>query len=108
MSIPTENETWVVEAGDAVIRKKASAGVGSLAPQEKLLYCLWVADYGMRNAGDLDAASDIYPEFQKEAAGLARTLALPFTYETFLLPKSVLQSQYLDRFERVCDEIKGA
>ena len=51
----TNKETWLVGAGDAVITK--NAGGVSLSPVERLVYCLWVADYGMRNAGDLDAAA---------------------------------------------------
>jgi hypothetical protein len=51
MTVQIDNETWVIEAGDAVIQKKARSGMGSLAPWERLVYCLWVADYGMRNAG---------------------------------------------------------
>lgn len=37
-------ETWVVEAGDVIITKRAR-GV-RLSPLERLVYCLWVADYG--------------------------------------------------------------
>jgi len=37
-------ETWVVEAGDDIITKRAR-GV-RLSPLERLVYCLWVADYG--------------------------------------------------------------
>ena len=65
----TDNETWVVEAGDTVIQKKASCGIERLSPWERLVYCLWVADYGMRNAGDhmfgrrlLGAGGSITPE----------------------------------------------
>jgi hypothetical protein len=108
MSAPTDNETWVIEAGDGVIRKKASGGSGVLAPKEKLLYCLWVADYGMRNAGDLDTARDVCATFQEEGAALAKSLSLEFTHETFALPEKILQRQYFERFDRVCDEIKRA
>jgi hypothetical protein len=87
MSAPTDNETWVIETGDAIIQKKASAGVTALAPKEKLLYCLWVADYFMRNAGDLETARDLYAGFQEEGATLAKSLALDFTSETFALPE---------------------
>ena len=55
----TDNETWIIEAGDAVIQKEARLGIGRLTPWEALVYCVWVADYGMRNAGDLDTAEDL-------------------------------------------------
>jgi hypothetical protein len=101
-----DNETWVVEAGDFVITKKAE-GV-SMSPAERLVYCLWVADYGMRNAGDLDTASDLYQGFQSEAAGLAKGLGLLFTRQSFELPAGVLQAEYFERFDRICAEVRGA
>jgi hypothetical protein len=106
MSTPTANETWIIEAGDDVIEKKARDGINSLSPMERLIYCLWVADYGMRNAGDLDAARDVYAEFQSEAARLAEALRLPATYKAFALPTADLQHQYFGRFEEMCDEIR--
>ena len=61
-----DNETWLLERGGEVIEKMASSGEGSLNAREKLVYCLWVADYGMRNAGDLDTAGDVYEKFLSE------------------------------------------
>ena len=106
MSAPTSNETWLIEAGDAVIQKKAREGTGSLSPVERLIYCLWVADYGMRNAGDLDTAQDLYAHFQTEAARLAQDLDLQATHDAFALPTADLQGQYFERFEEICDEIR--
>jgi hypothetical protein len=108
MAGPTDNETWIIEAGDDVVHKKADHGRSSLTPLEQLIYCLWVADYGMRNAGDLDAAIDLYPEFQSEGRRLAGVLSLPFTLATFSLTSDELATQYFERFERMCDEIKNA
>jgi hypothetical protein len=108
MSAPSDNESWVIDTGDAVIQKKSRGGMTSLSAQERLIYCLWVADYGMRNAGDLDTARDVYPDFQTEASRLARELSLPFTGESFSLPKALLQNEYLERFDRICDEIRNA
>jgi hypothetical protein len=108
MAVPSENETWVIEIGDAVIRKEAGSGAASLLPWEKLVHCLWVADYGMRNAGDLDTAADVYSQFQSEGVQLARELSLPFTLEVFSLPRNELENQYFDKFDSVCEEIKVA
>jgi hypothetical protein len=58
-----DNQSWIVKAGDAVIKMKVASGAQSLTPPERLIYCLWVADYGMRNAGDLETAKDLYREF---------------------------------------------
>lgn len=107
MSTPTDNETWIIEAGDNVIQKKAAIGIHSLAPRERLIYCLWVADYGMRNADDLATASDLCPDFQAEAVALASQLSLPFTRESFALAPETLQQQYFQRFDRICAELKS-
>jgi hypothetical protein len=108
MSPHRDNETWIVDAGDAVIARKAIIGTAGLSPAERLVYCLWVVDYGMRNAGDLDTARDLYPDFQREAVELAGDFGLEFTRESFSLPTEALQGQYFERFDRICDEIKDA
>jgi hypothetical protein len=38
MAIPSDNETWVIEIGDAVIRKEAQSGSHTLLPWEKLVH----------------------------------------------------------------------
>jgi len=108
MAAPSTNETWIIEVGDDVIHKMARFGDDSLSPWQQLVYCVWVADYGIRNAGDLRAAQDVYPEFKEEAERLADDLSLSFTRETFALDQKTLELEYYSRFERICDEIKGA
>ena len=101
------NETWIIESGDQVIQKEAQSGAGSLTSLEKLVYCLWVADYGMRNAGDLDTAQDVHPGFHMEAKRLANELRLPSTHESFSLAKPELERAYFDRFDLICHEIRS-
>ena len=108
MSAHTANQTWVVKTGDRVIQKKAKAGAASLSDWERLVYCLWVADYMMRNAGDFANAEAMYPTFRTDAAQLAERLGLAVTRDTFSLPERKLQKEYLRRFEQVVDEIKNA
>jgi len=108
MSVPSENENWIIEAGDGVIRKKAKDGISTLSTRERLIYCLWIADYCMRNAGDFANAPDLYPAFQQEAVFFATELSLWFTQESFSLAIPALQQQYFERFDRLCDEIKHA
>jgi hypothetical protein len=108
MSAHTENETWVIEAGDVVISKQAHRGIESLSPWEMLVYCLWVADYGMRNAGDLDTAADVYPDFHLNAERMANALSLRLTQQAFSLSRSELEREYFDRFESICNEIRAA
>jgi hypothetical protein len=108
MNAHTENQTWIVEAGDSVIRKEAESGVASLSDWERLVYCLWVADYMMCNAGDFANAQDMYPTFQSDATQLAERLGLEAAREAFSLSQRKLQEEYFSRFERICDEIKSA
>jgi hypothetical protein len=108
MTAPIDNETWVIEAGDAVIDKEARSGSGSVRPWERLVYCLWVADYGMRNAGDLNAAEDVHADFQSEGRRLAEELSLRLTHEAFSLPRSALEKEYFIRFDEICHEIRNA
>jgi len=108
MNAHSDNQSWVVNRGGLVIEKKAKSGPGSLNDWERLLYCLWVVDYMMRNAGDLANAADMYPNWQTDAKRLATGLSLPGTKEVFSLSKKKLQAEYFDRFEAVCSEIKNA
>jgi hypothetical protein len=62
----------------------------------------------MRNAGDLDAAADVYAEFHSNARRIAEELSLGLTHQAFSLPQSDLEREYFDRFESICDEIRDA
>lgn len=108
MSAHSENESWVVHRGAEVIDKKARLGESNLNTWERLVYCLWATDYMMRNAGTLANARDLYPSFQKDGARFAKELKLPATSETFSLSRRMLEEEYFDRFEGICNEIKSA
>jgi len=96
-----DNETWVVEEGDRIIQKKARLGFDRLTDWERLVYSLWVADYGMRNAGDLSTARGVYADFQSVALHAAKILSLPTTCGAFELAPNTLQERYFDLFEAV-------
>jgi hypothetical protein len=100
-----ELETWIIEIGGGVIEKKAAYGEDALTPLERLIYCVWVADYGMQNAGDLDTASDVYPQFQEEGASLARDLGASRTHALFALPTTELEGCHFDLLSGVVDEL---
>jgi len=108
MNPHTKNQSWVVHRGGDVVEKKAQVGSASLSDWERLVYCLWVTDYMMRNAGDFANAEVMYPDFQSDAKEFAKRLGLAVTHEAFSLSRRKLQREYLDRFEAICDEIKGA
>jgi hypothetical protein len=107
MTAHSENESWVVYRGGQVVERKAQVGVPGLNDWERLVYCLWVADYMMRNAGDFANAVDMYPTFQSDAAQFAQRLGLTATFEAFSLSQRKLQKEYFERFEQICDEIKS-
>ncbi len=100
-----ELETWIVEVGGEVIEKEAARGRAALTPLERLIYCVWVADYSMRNAGDLVTASDVYGRFQEEAGSLAIELGMSRTHTAFTLPTKELEKQYFDLLSGILDEI---
>jgi hypothetical protein len=108
MSAVSENESWVVERGAVVIEKKAQSSVASLSAWEQLVYCLWVADYMMRNAGDFANAVDMNPDFQSYAKLFAEQLSLPATCDAFSFSQGKLQREYFERFEAICNEIRSA
>jgi hypothetical protein len=108
MAVPIDNETWLIQAGDAVIQKRASQGLDSLGPWESLVYCLWVADYGMRNAGDLNAAHAVYADYQSEGRLIAEDMGLRLTQEAFSLSPRELEREYFNRFDQICHEIRTA
>ena len=108
MSVPTNNETWVIERGDVIMRKEAQNGRESLGVWERLVYCLWVADYGMRNAGDLRAAWDVDANFQTEGRRIAGELSLPLAHRLFSLAPRDFEREYFGRFESTCTEIRNA
>ena len=101
-----DHETWLLDAGGDVIAKQARGE--RLSSVERLVYCLWVADYGMRNAGDLETARDLHPSFQRDAVRLAEALGLRVTQAAFALPPEALEAAYLDRFDAVCAEVRDA
>ena len=98
-------ETWLIESGHAIIEKKSERGAEALTDMERLTYCLWVADYGMTNAGDLRTSKDLYPDFQIEGLKLAQKLDLTATAQAFGLNRRQLERSYFDRFSSMCEEI---
>ena len=102
-----DNETWLIDYGDEVIAKKASVGFDSLSPKEKTTYCLWVADYSMRNAGDLQSACDLYPEFLEEGLRLAKVMDLKKLIELFQNDKLEFEKNFFNLFNEACNELRN-
>ena len=104
--MPTGNENWILDEGDKIIQKMAGSSFDNLTVWELLVYCLWVADYGMTNAGDLDAASDVYAEFQTTALKCAQSLSLRKSVEAFSMTRSNLEKVYAGLFDAICEELQ--
>jgi hypothetical protein len=104
----SEWENWLIETGDDIIHKKAATGWQNLSDAEKLTYCLWVLDYGMRNAGDVQTAADVFPEFQSEGETSARRLGLSDVAALFGDVNSLSQQSYFDAFDETCRSVSGA
>jgi len=101
-----DDETWLLEEGDRVIEKKAAEGYSSLGPRERLIYCLWAADYGMRNAGDLTTAADLHPTFLRDGQSAAQELDFPRCTAAFSLPNKKLEERYFDLFDGIVAELR--
>ena len=108
MDADLENETWVVERGGSVAERLSDATDKSVNALDRVIYCLWVTDYGMRNAGDLESATDLYPAFQTEGVALARALGLANTQRLFSLPTIELEQKYFELLGDVCRELQAA
>ena len=103
-----ELETWIIEVGSSVVEKKSASEGETLTPLETLIYCVWVADYSMRNAGDLETAADVHADFQREAAVLAASLGLVQTRAAFELTSARLEERYFDLLGAIVAELSGA
>ncbi|GAB5401985.1 MAG: hypothetical protein Aurels2KO_02160 [Aureliella sp.] len=104
----TDNEKWLLETSNSIIATCANGDDTNLAPADRLIYCLWIADYGMRNAGDLTAAADLAETFHTDGRFISAELGLPRTTELFLLDTKEFERGYFDVFDDVCNELRGA
>jgi hypothetical protein len=107
-SADEDHETWLIEEGHLVMERLTSEGQASLSDIEKLIYALWVADYGMRNAGDLDTAAEVSPTFLGDGLQAALACQLPVSTKFFGLSAGQLEEQYFELFDPVVDEVRAA
>lgn len=101
-----DDQTWLIDIGHAIIEKKRTCGIDGLTPRERLIHCLWVADYSMRNAGDLATARDLDARFPTDARAAATALNLPQTIAAFSLSEGELERRFFDLFGPVCAELR--
>jgi len=101
-----DNQTWLIDEGHGVIEKKTAIGVANLLPRERLIHCWWIADYSMRNAGDLATARELDPHYRSDGLAAAQALALARASAAFALSEGELERRFFDLFDGVCDELR--
>jgi len=103
--LPPDYESWLIDEAESVIRRKASVSLACMSPWERALYCLWVADYSVRNAGDLQAAYDLEADFKSAGLQAALALRLPAVSALFSLDDREFLRRYLATFDSICREL---
>ena len=101
-----DNQTWLIDAGHDIIEKKRAQGREALTPRERLIHCFWIADYSMRNAGDLATARDLDFYYRTDGARAAAALDLPVAASLFALSEGELERRFFDLFDAVCAELR--
>ena len=101
-------ESWLLDAGDEVVRKKAQGGIGSLSDLEKAIYCMWVLDYAVRNSGTLEPLQELYPAARDELLAFARARRLEALagWLGSAADEAAFCAQYYDHFEQRCTELR--
>jgi hypothetical protein len=103
----SELEDWIIDKGDAVIQRRAFYPE-HVSPEENLVYCFWCVDYGMRNAGDLEAALQIKSDVMAEGLRLSTELGLTECRSFFSQSRREVEKRYFGQFETVCSELEAA
>jgi len=104
--VEVDDQTWLIDIGHAIIEKKRAGGIDGLTPRERLIHCLWIADYSMRSAGDLATARDLDARFVADARAAATALDLPQAIAAFSLSEGELERRFFDLFGPVCAELR--
>ena len=103
-----DEETWLLKEGHHVIERKSVDGYAALNARDRLIYCVWAADYGMRNAGDLATAANLHPTFLRDGHSAAQALGLPRCTDAFSLSCKDLEDRYFALFDGIVAELRAA
>jgi hypothetical protein len=102
-------ETWLLEAGDEIIGKRAAQGEASLTPAEQAIHCMWALDYAVRNAGSLDALEDVHETAIEDLAAFARAQKIDVL--STLLDQTGDEEAFIDayyeQFDAACTALKS-
>jgi hypothetical protein len=108
MKTHSENQRWLGECGTVVIQKKLRDGIGQLNEWEHLLYNVWYTDFMLKTVGRIDEKQTTHSRFRDIAIAIASKLKLTVTADTFRLSISELNSEFSERFDAVCYELREA
>lgn len=103
-----DNETWLLDTGDLVIRKKIDTGYEALSDIEKAIYSLWVIDYAVRNSGTLIPVQDLHPMAIADLLAFARFRDCRLLSALFDRADNADEfcESYYDEFEGACGELR--
>ncbi|WP_086932991.1 hypothetical protein [Agarilytica rhodophyticola] len=105
-----DNETWILEVGDDIIEKKTKSSYESLTLLEQSIYCLWVIDYAVRNAGSLDPIEDLHPSAIDELIANAKAQGWKKIAHLIHCSEEEEEDDFCDRycqdFDESCNELR--
>jgi|GEM_PF-1319400 len=104
----SDNQSWLHESGYNLSQKKDEDGFANLNPWDRLIYCLWIADFGIRKEGSLSAAMNMYEDFQTEGKRAAQELSLRHCHKSFSLAPEEFGECFLENINTLCDEVRKA
>lgn len=102
-------ESWLINAADAVIARRAANDGASLTATERAIYCLWVIDYAARNSGTLEPMRELHPAAAAELEAFARDhrLAGLAAWAASTKRESTFCRRYHDTFAAACEELRA-
>ncbi|MCZ2496121.1 hypothetical protein GN316_05070 [Xylophilus sp. Kf1] len=101
-------ETWLIDAGDFIVRKRASQGAGSLSMAERAVNWMWLIDYAVRNSGSFGPLEDMGSTAVLDLKSVASNAQLTTLAEWLEEANNEKKfcTTYQERFYRGCAELK--
>ncbi len=101
-------ESWLIDAGDAVITKRVERGDEALTALDRAVYDLWAIDYAVRNSGTLRPLEDLRPTAVADLATFAEEQGLPVLGEWLRGASSArsFSRSYESTFPTACAELR--
>jgi hypothetical protein len=103
-----DNETWLLDVGDIIVQRKTASGYKHLSAVEQAIYCFWIVDYAVRNAGDLAPIQDMHPTAIDELERFAASHNIEPLYRLLQTQNNeqAFCESYYANFEGICNEFR--